>query len=307
MVQAVKVRKFRFGLVWRGGEPVTTTARRAQDTGYATLLVPDHTGQVAPFPTLAAAAAVTDQLRVGTQVVNIAFRPLGLLAQDAATIDLVSDGRLELGLGAGYAEAEFRSLGLPFPSNAARIRLVERALTVLPRLFAGEIVTEPSGPGQLTDFRLGPTPPQGAGLPLMVGGNGDRILTVATRGADIVQFTGFTTPPSTHLSHFSTAGLADRVDHVRRQAGDRFADLELSLLVQVAQVTDHPARAAEEAVGDLLPVTQALDSPFLLFGSVDAICDRLVELRERFGISYFTVFNWRNDGFDHVVARLAGT
>src|SRR5690606_7789341 len=114
-------------------------------------------------------------------------------------------------------------------------------------------------------------PPQGAGVPLMVGGNGDRILTVAAKGASIVQFTGFLAP-SKRLSHFTTAGLADRVDLVRRQAGERFADLELSLLVQFAQVTDDPAKAAMSTVGDLLPVEQALDSPFLLFGSVDAIC-----------------------------------
>lgn len=300
------MRTFRFGLVWRGGEPLRDAARRAQDAGYATLLFPDHTGQVSPFPVMAAAAAATDRLRVGTQVVNIAFRPLGSLAQDAAAVDLASDGRLELGLGAGYAGAELRSLGLPFPGSAARIREVERALTVLPRLFAGETVTEPAGPGRLSGFRLAPIPPQGANVPLMVGGNGDRILTVAARRAGIVQFTGFMAPTK-RLSHFSTAGLADRVDFVRRQAGDRFADLELSALVQYAIVTDDPAGAATSTVGELLSVEQALDSPFLLFGSVDAICDRLVELRERFGISYFTVFAGRDHGFDRVVARLAGT
>ena len=300
------MRTFRFGLVWRGEEPLRDAARRAEEVGYATLLFPDHTEQISPFPVMAAAAAVTDRLRVGTQVVNIAFRPLGALAQDAAAVDLASDGRLELGLGAGYAEAEVRSLGLPFPGSAARIRDVARALTVLPRLFAGETVTEPAGPGRLSGFRLSPVPPQGAKVPLLVGGNGDRILTVAAQGADIVQFTGFLAPTK-RLTHFSTAGLAERVDVVRRQAGDRFADLELSALVQYAIVTDDPAVAATATVGELLSVEQALDSPFLLFGSVDAICDRLVELRERFGISYFTVFAGRDDGFDRVVARLAGT
>lgn len=144
-------------------------------------------------------------------------------------------------------------------------------------------------------------------MPLMVGGNGDRMLAVAAQGANIVQFTGFTAPPPGGLTHFDMEGLADRVAYVRRQAGERFATLELSLLVQFAKVTDDPAGTAAAAVGGLLSVEQALDSPFLLIGSVDAICDRLVELRERFGVSYFTVFDRNSDGFAQVVARLAGT
>jgi len=295
---------FRFGLVWRGDGPVLEAARRAEDAGYAALLAPDHTGMMSPLPALAAAAAVTDRIRLGTQVVNIAFRPLGALAQDAAAIDVISGGRLLLGLGAGYAEDEVRSLGLPFPGNGARIAAVARALRVLPRLFAGETVTEPAGPGRLDGFRLDPTPPQGAAVPLMVGGNGDRLLAVAARGAGIVQFTGLAAPIGTDFSYFTTTGLADRVAHVRAAAGERFADLELSLLIQRAVVTTDP-RAAAEVVGEILTVDEALASPYLLFGSVDAICDRIVELRERFGITYLTVFDGRNDGFDEVVARLA--
>lgn len=300
------MRPFRFGLVWRGDGGVVDAARRAEDTGYATLLFPDHTGMVAPLPAMAAAAAVTDRVRVGTQVVNIAFRPLGALAQEAAAVDVISDGRLELGLGAGYAEGEVRSLGLPFPGNGARIREVARALDVLPRLFGGETVTEEPGPGRLREFTLAPLPPQGAGVPLMVGGNGDRMLAVAASGAGTVQFTGFTSPPGPHVSHFTTAGLADRVGYVRGQAGDRFADLELSVLVQHAHVTGDPRGRAAELVGEMLSVDDALDSPFLLLGSVDAICDRIVELREQFGISYLTVFDSRQTGFGQVVSRLAG-
>jgi probable F420-dependent oxidoreductase len=296
---------YRFGLVWRGDGSVLEAARRAEDAGYAALLAPDHTGMMSPLPALAAAAAVTDRIRLGTQVVNIAFRPLGALAQDAAAIDVISRGRLLLGLGAGYAEAEVRSLGLPFPSNGARIAAVGRALEVLPRLFAGETVTEPAGAGRLDGFRLDPTPPQGAALPLMVGGNGDRMLAVAARGAQIVQFTGFTAPPGADYSYFTAIGLADRVAHVRAAAGERFGELQLSLLIQRAVVTTDPRAAAAESIGEFLPVDQALASPYLLFGSVDAICDRIVELRERFGVTYLTVFDGRNDGFDEVVARLA--
>lgn len=299
----------RFGLVWRGDGSPVEAARRAEDAGYATLLFPDHTGMVAPLPAMAAAAAVTSRLRVGTQVVNIAFRPLGALAQEAAAVDVVSGGRLELGLGAGYAEPEVRSLGLPFAGTGARIAEVERALQVLPRLFAGETVTEDPGPGRLAGFGLDPVPPQGSGVPLMVGGNGDRILAVAARRAATVQFTGFTAPPSPErLTHFTTAGLADRVSYVRGLAAGRSSGRsrapELSVFVQQARVVADPRVVAAELFGDLLPVEQVLDSPFLLLGSVDAICDRVQELQERFGISYLTVIDGRAPGFDRVVARL---
>lgn len=156
------MRAFRFGLVWRGDGAVMDVARRAEDSGYSTLLFPDHTGMMAPLPAMAAVAAVTTQLRLGSQVINIAFRPLGALAQEAAAVDVLSRGRLELGLGAGYAETEVRSLGLPFAGNPSRIREVARGLEVLPRLFAGETVTEEPGPGRLHEFALDPLPPQRA-------------------------------------------------------------------------------------------------------------------------------------------------
>jgi alkanesulfonate monooxygenase SsuD/methylene tetrahydromethanopterin reductase-like flavin-dependent oxidoreductase (luciferase family) len=101
----------RVGVAGQG--PITEAARRAESSGYDALLVGDHTGMLAPLPTLAAAAAVTDRIRLGVQTINIAFRPLAALAQEAAAIDVISGGRLLLGLGAGYAEQEVRSMGLP--------------------------------------------------------------------------------------------------------------------------------------------------------------------------------------------------
>jgi probable F420-dependent oxidoreductase len=296
----------RFGFVWRGELSVTEAARRAEDAGYARFLIPDHTGMVAPMPALAAAAAVTEHIDIGTQVVNIAFRPLAALAQEAAALDIISGGRLLLGLGAGYAEDEVRSMGLDFPTARERINEVARALEVLPRLFAGETVTESPGRERLDGFSLHPLPPQGADIPTLVGGNGDRMLGVAARQARVVQFTGFTAPPgSDNFASLTYDGLADRVDYVRRTAGDRFDRLELSVLVQRAYVTDDPAGVAAEFLGDALPLAQALDCPFMLFGSVDAICERILELRERFGITYLTVFDGRHEGFDEVLARLA--
>jgi probable F420-dependent oxidoreductase len=299
------VRGFRFGLVWDGTSAPMEVARRAEDAGYSSLLFPDHTGMVAPLPAMAAAAAVTSRLRIGTQVINVAFRALGQLAQEAAAVDLISGGRLELGLGAGYAAEEVTSLGLLFPPVRDRVLEVGRAAAVIRRLFAGETVTEEPGPGRLAGYRLDPMPPQGARVPILVGGNGNRLLTVAARHADIIQFTGFTAAPARSYRHFSPAGLADRVEFVR-SAGHR--DPELGLLVQQADVAADPAaRAAELPVvrRGLLTVADVAESPFLLVGSVGQLCERLHQLRDEHGISYFAVFDDQSSGFDAVVARLA--
>lgn len=290
-------------------------ARRAEDAGYATLLFPDHTEMVAPIPAMAAAAAVTSAVRLGTQVINPAFRPLGALAQELAAVDLISEGRLEIGVGAGYAESEVTSLGLRFPRAPARIRQVARILEVLPRLFAGETVTE-SAPAderswdRLKNFRLDPTPPQGVSVPMMVGGNGDRLLAAAAARAGIIQFTGFT--PQAHgidYGSFSHEGLADRVAHVHRAAGDRFAQIELSLLVQVAGVVCDPVQvvsALRSVTSGVLTAQQVLDSPFVQLGrSAGEIADRLAALAERHGVTYITVFDGRSEGFDRVVTQLA--
>jgi probable F420-dependent oxidoreductase len=308
------MRPFRFGLVWSGNMSPVDVARRAESAGYATLLFPDHTGMVAPLPAMASAAAVTSTLRLGTQVINIAFRPLGALAQELAAVDIVSAGRVEVGLGAGYNEQEVRSLGLPFPPAGVRVGDVARALDVLPRLFAGQTVTEAPGPGRLTAFALDPPPPQGAATPFMVGGNGDRLLAIAGGKAGIVQLVGFTPRPdgSTDYRYFSATGLADRIAHVRRAAGDRFSGLELGILVQFAGVTPdphafidsqrRPGGTAELSTADMLA------APFVqLATTVDEVCDRLVRLREEHGVTYISVFDHRSSAFDDVVARLSGT
>lgn len=270
---------------------------------------------VAPIPAMAAAAAVTSVLRLGTQVINPAFRPLGALAQELAAVDIISAGRLEVGVGAGYAGREVTSLGLPFPGAADRVRDVARILDVLPRLFAGEVIKEeerPGGPssGRLNDFQLEPAPPQGASVPLMVGGNGDRLLASAAQRANIIQFVGFTPrADGNDYGSFSGEGLADRIAHVRRAAGDRFPDIELSVLVQSAGIVPDPvdAVAGLPSVGSgALTTDEVLHSPFVQLGSsVQEVCDGITALAERHGITYITVFDGRSDGFDSVVARFS--
>jgi probable F420-dependent oxidoreductase len=305
----------RFGLVWDGAGSPVDVARRAEAAGYDTLLFPDHTGMVAPIPAMAAAAAVTSVLRLGTQVINPAFRPLGALAQELAAVDIISGGRLEIGVGAGYAEQEVTSLGLTFPPAGDRVRDVARMLELLPRLFAGETVTEPAQAGggsygRLHEFRLNPAPPQGGSVRLMVGGNRDRLLATAARRADIVQLVGFTPrPDGPDYGNFSEDGLRERIAHVRRAAGDRFAAIELSVLVQLAGVVPdpHEAAAARGPVrSGAMTADQLLRSPFVQLGSsVDELCDRIAALRDRHGVTYITVFDDQSTGFDPVVTRLS--
>jgi probable F420-dependent oxidoreductase len=304
------MRPLRFGLVWQGDGSPVEAARRAEDAGYSTLLFRDHTRIVSPIPAMAAAAAVTTRIRLGVQVVNVVFRPLGFLAQELASVDVISGGRLEVGVGAGANNGETAGLGVPFPPAAERIAQVERTLDLLPRLFGGETVTEEPGPGRLRDFRLSPLPPQGAAVPLMVGANRDRLLALAARRARTVQFLGFTSQPGGRdYRNFSDGALAERITHVRNHAGDRFGGIELSVLMQTAGTVPDPAavvRRLGAVAAGAVSEEEALDSPYVRLGTtVDEVCDRIRETSERHGITYFTVYADRSAGFDDVVGRLA--
>ncbi len=311
------MRPFRFGLsrtVAEGRSDWVEHVRHAESVGYDVLQVADHLGALDPFVALQLAADVSTTLRLGTYVINNDFYNPLLLARSAATLDLLSEGRLQLGLGAGWNVPEYEAAGLTFDRPGIRIDRLGEAVTVLRRLFGGDTVAMEGDHYTIHTEKLNPVPPQGVGLPIMIGGNGDRLLATAARMADIVAFTGFTSGAGgPHASHFTMAGLADRIEHVRVGAADRFDDLELNLLVQRALVTDD-RRAAAEALardwgGDGLTVdpSELLDSPFLLFGTVDEIVAGLERVREELGVSYVTVFAGRSDGFDAVVERLAGT
>lgn len=316
------MRPFRFGLVPSDG-PVADLARRAEDEGYDTVLFPDHLGCWDPFVAAVAATSATTRLRAGTQVVNNELRNPGLLAQSAASAHALSGGRFELGLGTGYAAEEHEAIGQVLPPAGDRVDRLAVTVDAVRRLAAGEEVTVDEARVTLSRVRFGPgdgpdeegpmplvPEPLGGPLPIMVGGNGDRLLRLAARGADVVQFVGFgATPAGMALTHFTTAGLADRVEVVRAAAGDRLADLELSALVQFVVPGDTPAAAAAsmaEVRDGRLDPDEILDSPFVLLGPVPAMVERLQEVRERFGISYVTVFQSRQQRFGEVVAALAG-
>lgn len=286
----------RFGMVARDA-PATSGAwmdrvRRVDEWGYDVLLIPDHLGQISPFPPLVAAAAASERLRLGVQVCNVCFWNPALLARDAATVDLLTDGRLELGFGAGHAREEFTAAGIEYEPAGLRVDRLAATVGVLRRLLAGETVTTQE-PLPMEACTIGITPRQ-ATVPIMVGGNGDRVLQIAATRADIVGLVGFTSGTGRHhtdLSHFAWAGLAERIDHVRRAAGERFDALELSVLVQRVAVTDDRDTAIAEFIGDApISPTAVDDSPFVLAGTSAHIAEQLDRLRTEHGVTYVTTF-----------------
>jgi probable F420-dependent oxidoreductase len=310
------MRPFRFGVNVRTAASQAEwadKARKVEALGYAVLLVPDHLAELlAPLPALAAAAAATTRLRGGTAVLNNDFRPPALLAREAATLDLLSDGRLELGLGAGHMRSEYEQAGLAFDPGATRVERLGEAVVILKRLLEGESVTFAGRHYRVTGHSIHPRPVQRPRPPVFIGGNAPRLLALAAREADIVGLTGIAFRhggKEPDVSDFRAAVVDERVRLVRETAADRFDRLELTALVQRVVVTDDRRKAAEElATGRWARLTpdEILASPFALVGTADQMVDDLRARRERWGISYVMTHEPFMDALAPVVARLAG-
>ena len=290
----------------------TDKARKLEALGYSTLGVPDHlSDMIAPMPALAAAAAVTARLRVGTMVLNNDLRHPVLVAREAATLDLLSRGRFELGLGAGHMKSEYDQAGLRFDAGATRVERLAEAVVVIKRLLSGEEVTFAGRHYSVTGHTIHPRPVQRPHPPILIGGNGRRLLTLAAQEADIVALTGITfrsggTQPD--VSAFRAAAVDERLRLIRDAAGARWDGLELNALVQRVVVTDDRRGAASELAArwPSLSADDLLESPHVLLGSVDQLVDDLQRRRERWSISYYTTFEAYGDAFAPVVARLTG-
>ncbi|SNQ50386.1 putative F420-dependent oxidoreductase, MSMEG_2516 family [Frankia canadensis] len=286
------VRPFRFGVnMLAVSEPASwsATARRAEDLGYDVLLVPDHLGLPAPFPTLVAAAAVTS-LRVGTFVLNAAFHNPALLARDVATTDTLVGGRLELGIGTGYVADEFAVAGIPFGSPGERVAHLERMIDALAAHLA-----DPAGL---------PRPVQRS-VPLLIGGNGDRMLSLAARRADIVAFTGAAADPTATggMRLLSADAFAERIAFYEQAAGPRGVDIERNLLLQVVAPGDSRESALAEygAAHGRDGRGERATAPTLLAGSPDEMVAQVHDLRDRFGITYLTVLQPSMETFAPVI------
>jgi probable F420-dependent oxidoreductase len=287
-------------------------ARKVEELGYSTLLVPDHlAAMLATIPAVMSAAAATKRLRVGTNVLNNDLRHPVLLAREAATMDLLTDGRLDLGLGAGYMRIEYEQAGLRFDRGRIRVERLAEAIGIIKGLLGGAEVNFAGQYYRVTGHRIHPLPVQRPHPPIMVGGNGPRLLALAAKEADIVNLTGITftrggTVPD--MSGWRAAAIDERIRALREAAGERFGHLLLSAQVQRVIVTDRRREAAEELRKSWkdLSAEEILEAPFALIGSVDEMVESLHARRERWGLSYFVTFEPYLETLAPVVARLAG-
>jgi probable F420-dependent oxidoreductase len=309
------MKPFRFGVnVWGAGSRAewTDKARRAEELGYSVFTVPDHlAGIFAPIPALMSAAAATTRLRVGTNVLNNDFRHPVLVAREAATADLLTDGRLQLGLGAGHMKSEYDEAGLRFDAGGVRVERLAEAVTVVKGLLKGEEVTFAGRYYRVSAHKIHPLPVQRPHPPILIGGNGRQLLTLAAQEADIVGLSGITFRhggAERDLSGWRTAEVDQRVQLVREVAGDRYDLLELNALVQRVVVTDNRRQAAEELARRWTELSPAeiLESPYALIGTVDQQVEDLQARRKRWGISYYVIFEPYMEVFAPVVAKLAG-
>jgi probable F420-dependent oxidoreductase len=315
------VRPFRFGLqasALPGGTVATTgtgwrdLARRTEDLGFATLTVADHLDdQLAVVPALQAAADATTTLRVGALVLCNDYRHPVVLAKEMATLDVLSGGRVEVGVGAGWMTADYAQAGIGLDRPGVRIARLGEALDVMDALWADGACTHAGEHYRVEGLDGRPKPLQRPRPPLLLGGGARRMLSLAGRRADIVGI-NVSLAKGVIDADAGPDGTAARTDEklrwVRSAAGDRFGDIELQIRVHLVVPTDDRAGTAE-AFGPAFGLTpaEALATPHALVGSPEAMAEDLLARRERWGISYIGVGVEAVDAIAPVVSRLAGT
>ena len=309
------MKPFRFGINARDARSRAEwqdKARKIEALGYSVLLVPDHlAAMLSTIPAVVSAADATASLRIGTNVLNNDLRHPVLLAREAATIDMLTDGRLELGLGAGYVRAEYDQAGLRFDRGGIRVGRLAESVTIIKGLLGGGEVTFAGEHYRVTGHKIYPLPVQQPHPPIIIGGNGLRLLALAAKEANTVNLTGitFTQGGTVHdMSGWKVAGIDERMRVVREAAGPRFDRLELSAQIQRVIVTENRRGTAEELqkTWQQLSVEEILEAPFVLLGTVDEMVEALQARRDRWGISFFVTFEQYLETLAPVVARLAG-
>lgn len=307
---------FRFGVQVSeatSGEDWRTKARRMEELGFSTLFMPDHfvDTKLAPVPAIAAAAEATTTLRIGTLVLDNDYVHPAIVAKEAATIDLLSDGRLELGLGAGWMRADYEALGLRYDRPGVRVDRFVEGVKILkgawgdgPFSFEGEHY-------RIADYDGTPKPVQQPHPPLLIGGGAKRVLSIAAREADIVGVNPNLASGEIDPTVAKTAVAAatrEKVGWIKEAAGARFDELELQVRYFLAQVTDDRQGLAE-AMAPMFGLSpeEALESGVALVGTVEEIVDLCRQRREEYGFSYLVVGETEIESFAPVVAELAGT
>jgi len=295
---------------------LTETVRKAEAIGVDTLVVPDHLiPQLAPMPAMAAIVALSDRLRVSGFVLNNDLRHPAVLAQDLASLDVLSEGRLDIAIGAGWNRPEYDAIGIAFDRAPTRQARLAEAIVVLkgcfadgPFSFAGEHYT-------ITDYDAHPKPVQRPHPPIFIGGGGRRTLELAAREANIVGLAPRILPNAAgDPGSITVAASAEKIEWVREAAGERFDDLELNVYPSMTgvSVTDHPLAEAREVAdrlearsGVAVSADELLASPHIFINTIDGFVEKFIRLRDELGISSIMVGGV--DELAPVVERLAGT
>ena len=303
---------FRFAVMAyaaRSPQAWVAMVRRAEELGYDVLLIPDHLGGgLSPIPALTAAAAATKRLRVGSFVFANDFRHPLVLAREAATLDWLSSGRFEFGIGAGWNPSDYRQLGVPYPRPGLRIERMAEALPLIKRLLSGETVDHAGTHYRLEGARVAPRPVQRPRPPILVGGGGPRLLRIAAREADIIGFLPQFDPRGRPMVRQATeAETARKVAIVRQAAGPRFEAIELNMFVGDAGIVGSGRPVLSSLVTAAKSVaTRLVATPYVLYGTLDQLRDQLFARRDRLGISYYSIPGHAMEAMAPLVAALAG-
>jgi probable F420-dependent oxidoreductase len=279
--------------------------------GYSVLTMPDHVAEhLAPMPALAAIAVSTESIRIGTMVMSNDWRNPVLLAREAATLDWLSGGRLEFGVGAGWLAQDYTKMGMPYDRPGVRIDRLGEALEIMRDLLSGETVTRSGRYYQVIDASSYPAAIQKPHPPIAIGGGSRRILSMGGLLADIVNVhtnIGAGQRGEATVPDWGLEAVEERISWIKEGAGDRFGEIELGLRVPMAALTDRRELAAAQlGARSQLRESEVLASPYALVGSVNSICDALSERRERFGFSYFLWNESELDAMAPVVSRMSG-
>ena len=314
-------RPFRFGVINEMPLPSAewlSHVKHVEDLGYATFLIRDHFvpdffgEQFAPLIALTAAAGVTSRLRIGTIVIDNDYRHPVMLAKEAATLDFLSGGRLELGLGAGWLEREYESAGMTYDRAGVRIDRLSEAIQVVKGLFGDGPFCFAGSHYRIDRLDVFPKPVQRPHPPILIGGGKRRVLTLAGREADIVGILTTSVATGTVIDDPServAPAIREKLDWIRAGAGDRFDQIELSLIPTLLVTDDAPGRAAqliEDRSWDGITVDDVLAMPSLLIGTLEEIVETIRQRRDEFGFSYYIVSDKIAEAFAPIVERLAG-
>ena len=307
------IKPFRFAITASraaSGAEWRAKARRIEELGYDTLLLTDHlTQQLAPIPAMAAALEATTRLRVGSYVFANDYRDPVMLAKEIATLDVLSGGRVEFGIGAGWYQRDYEMLGIPYDPPATRVSRMIEAVKLIDRLFAEDSVDASGAYYTVHGARVLPKPIQRPRPPLMIGGGGPRMLRFAATHADIIalnpQFNADGHPVVADL----TRGATERkLARLRTEAGARLAQVELNIFIVDAGVADDPRSLFDALVTRLKgAATQLVDSPFFLYGSLADLKRQIQSRREHLGITYFGLPEKAMEPFAPLVRELRGT